>query len=70
MAVTSASTLAGAASLAKQGGAVIASGGVGTLQHVREAAAAGVEGLIVGKALYEARFTVRDALDAAKGLKA
>jgi phosphoribosylformimino-5-aminoimidazole carboxamide ribotide isomerase len=61
--------LKGAYALAQSGAAVIASGGVGTLEHVRDAAASGVEGLIVGKALYEARFTVRDALDAVKGLK-
>jgi phosphoribosylformimino-5-aminoimidazole carboxamide ribotide isomerase len=61
--------LKGAAALAQLGARVIASGGVGSLKHVREAAAGGVEGLIVGKALYEARFTVRDALEAVKGLK-
>jgi phosphoribosylformimino-5-aminoimidazole carboxamide ribotide isomerase len=31
---------------------VIASGGVGSLEHIRGAAALGVEGIIVGKALY------------------
>lgn len=46
---------------------VIASGGVGTLEHLRTLAAeapANVEGVIVGKALYEGRFTVPEALEA------
>jgi len=56
----------GAAELAERTGlAVTASGGVGTLDHVREAAAHGVHSLIVGRALYEGRFTVADAIDAA-----
>jgi phosphoribosylformimino-5-aminoimidazole carboxamide ribotide isomerase len=61
--------LDGAANLARTGAKVIASGGAGSLDHVRAAAAVGhgVDGLIVGKALYEARFTVREALDAVKG---
>lgn len=47
--------------------AVIASGGVGTLDHLRELAAAApanVEGVIVGKALYEKKFTVDEAIEA------
>jgi phosphoribosylformimino-5-aminoimidazole carboxamide ribotide isomerase len=60
--------LEGAAVMAQTGANVIASGGVGTLEHVKAAAATkGVEGLIVGKALYEGRFTVRQALQAVKG---
>jgi phosphoribosylformimino-5-aminoimidazole carboxamide ribotide isomerase len=61
--------LEGAAKLARTGAKVIASGGVGSIEHVRAAAAYGqhVDGLIIGKALYEARFTVREALDAVKG---
>ena len=44
---------------------VVASGGVGTLAHLHELAAAhGIEGVIVGKALYEGRFTVDQALEA------
>ena len=44
---------------------VVASGGVGTLDHLRGlAAAGGIEGVIVGKALYEGRFTVAEALAA------
>jgi phosphoribosylformimino-5-aminoimidazole carboxamide ribonucleotide (ProFAR) isomerase len=42
---------------------VIASGGVGTLDHLRDLAAGpGIEGVIVGKAIYESRFTVADAI--------
>lgn len=42
---------------------VIASGGVGSLEHVRACRdIAGLDGVIVGKALYEQRFSVADAL--------
>ena len=50
--------------------AVIASGGVGTLEHLRQIArlpAVNVEGVIVGRALYEGRFTVPEALTALSG---
>ena len=44
---------------------VIASGGVGTLGHLSDLARNGaVEGVIVGKALYENRFTVAEAIEA------
>lgn len=43
---------------------VIASGGVGTLEDLRVVAAAGCEAVIVGRALYEARFTLPQALAA------
>jgi phosphoribosylformimino-5-aminoimidazole carboxamide ribotide isomerase len=44
---------------------VIASGGVASLDDVRALArAGGIAGVITGKALYEGRFTVREALDA------
>jgi phosphoribosylanthranilate isomerase len=46
---------------------VIASGGVGTLDDLRALAALepdGLEGAIVGKALYAGRFTVADAMAA------
>lgn len=44
---------------------VIASGGVGSLGHLRTLADAGIiEGVIVGKAIYEGRFTVAQALEA------
>ena len=50
--------------------AVIASGGVGTLEDIRRIAglpAGNVEGVIVGRALYEGRFTVPEALAALSG---
>lgn len=61
--------LQGACKLAQTGASVIASGGVGSLDHVTAAATTGggVDGLIIGKALYEGRFTVRQTLQAAKG---
>ena len=46
---------------------VIASGGVGSLDHLRQLrreAPAAVEGVIVGRAIYEGRFTVEQALAA------
>lgn len=48
---------------------VLASGGVGTLAHIRALAALAerhrtLEGVIVGRALYEGRFTVEEALSA------
>jgi phosphoribosylformimino-5-aminoimidazole carboxamide ribotide isomerase len=42
---------------------VVASGGVGTLAHLEELAEVlGLDGVIVGKAIYESKFTVADAL--------
>ena len=42
---------------------VVASGGVGTLDHLRELSRiGGLDGVIVGKALYEGRFNVADAV--------
>lgn len=60
--------LDGTRALAALGAGVIASGGVGTLAHVQAAATcgAGVDGLIIGKALYERRFTLREALQQAQ----
>ena len=44
---------------------VIASGGVATLDDIRALAAIhGLGGVITGKAIYEGRFTVAEALDA------
>ena len=46
------------------GGSVIASGGIGSLDHLRELgtiASAGIEGVIVGRALYEKAFTLAEA---------
>lgn len=44
--------------------AVIASGGVGSLDDIRAVADAGVTGVIVGKAIYERRFSVAEAVAA------
>jgi phosphoribosylformimino-5-aminoimidazole carboxamide ribotide isomerase len=44
--------------------AIIASGGVGTLEDLRRVAEAGCEAVIVGRALYESRFTLPQALAA------
>jgi phosphoribosylformimino-5-aminoimidazole carboxamide ribonucleotide (ProFAR) isomerase len=45
--------------------AVIASGGVGDISHVRELATlVQLDGVIVGKAIYEKKFTVAEAVQA------
>jgi phosphoribosylformimino-5-aminoimidazole carboxamide ribotide isomerase len=49
---------------AGDGARVIYSGGIGTLDDLRELATLDLEGVIVGKALYERRFTVAEALEA------
>jgi phosphoribosylformimino-5-aminoimidazole carboxamide ribotide isomerase len=56
------------ARLARDGGVpVLASGGIGTLDHLRTLAVLpGVEGAIVGRALYEGAFTLADAVKAAQ----
>lgn len=46
------------------GRAIVASGGVSSLYDLRAIAALGVEGCIVGKALYAGRFTLPEALEA------
>jgi len=61
-----------AAALRRSGLPVIASGGVGTLDDLRALTALEVDGrrlagAICGKALYEGRFTVADALAALSG---
>jgi len=59
---------AGAAAIqAEAGVAVVASGGVASLDDVRACVAAGVAGVIVGKALYEGRFRLADAVALASG---
>jgi phosphoribosylformimino-5-aminoimidazole carboxamide ribotide isomerase len=55
----------GARRLAAIGADVIASGGVASLDDIRAARAAGLAGAIVGRALYEGRVTLGDALLAA-----
>jgi len=52
----------GARTLAALGLRVIASGGVATLDDLRRVRAAGLAGAIVGRALYEGRFTLPEAL--------
>jgi phosphoribosylformimino-5-aminoimidazole carboxamide ribotide isomerase len=44
---------------------VIASGGIGALDHLRDLAAAGIPLAVVGRALYDARFTLAEAIAAA-----
>ncbi len=53
-----------AARLEGSGVALIASGGVGTLDDIRAVADTGAAGVIVGKAIYERRFTVEEAVAA------
>lgn len=48
------------------GVSVIASGGIATLDDLRAVAAAGLGGAITGRALYEGRFSLADALAAAR----
>ena len=48
--------------VATYGGAVIASGGVATLEDLEACAAAGAAGVIVGRALYEGRLDLSEAL--------
>lgn len=58
----------GAARLQSDAGvAVVASGGVASLDDVRACRAAGLHGVIVGKALYEGRVELGAALAAARG---
>jgi len=45
---------------------VIASGGIATLEDIRALKAAGLAGCILGRALYEQRFTLPEALEAAE----
>jgi phosphoribosylformimino-5-aminoimidazole carboxamide ribotide isomerase len=56
--------LSGAASLLPTGARVIVSGGVATVDDIRDARAAGLAGVIVGRALYEGRLGLNDALAA------
>jgi phosphoribosylformimino-5-aminoimidazole carboxamide ribotide isomerase len=54
--------IAGARALAALGLDVIASGGVASLEDLRQVRAAGLAGVIVGRALHEGRFTLAEAL--------
>jgi phosphoribosylformimino-5-aminoimidazole carboxamide ribotide isomerase len=54
--------VAATAALARAAGIeVIASGGVGTLADIAALAGAGVPAVVVGRALYDGKFTVADA---------
>ena len=46
---------------------VVASGGVGSLDHLRQLAHLPLEGVIVGKAIYERRFSVAEGIGALAG---
>ena len=54
--------IAGAQAIAALGLDVIASGGVASLEDLRQVRVAGLPGAIVGRALYEGRFTLAEAL--------
>jgi phosphoribosylformimino-5-aminoimidazole carboxamide ribotide isomerase len=56
--------LAGAAALLATGARVIVSGGVASVEDIRAALASGLAGVIVGRALYEGRLTLSEALTA------
>ena len=61
---------AAASAAAKAGAELIYSGGVGSLDHLRELAGLGLgslTGVIVGRALYEGRFTVAEGIEALRG---
>ncbi len=53
--------IAGAARVAETGARVVVAGGVAGLDDVRAARRAGLDGVIVGRALYEGRFTLHEA---------
>lgn len=58
------------AALAASGLRVVVSGGVGTVAHVRETyrrRSEGFSGLIIGKALYEGAFSIKQALEVCSG---
>jgi phosphoribosylformimino-5-aminoimidazole carboxamide ribotide isomerase len=55
----------GAVALQQLGGAVIASGGVASLDDIRAVRRAGLAGVVVGRALYEGTLGLADALEAA-----
>ena len=46
---------------------IVASGGVGTLEHLRALRELDVQGAIIGKSLYENQFTIDEALQAFEG---
>ena len=58
--------VAGAVALQHTGARVIASGGVASLEDVRQLAEAGLAGAIIGRALYEGQVELKPALEAAR----
>lgn len=54
----------GALALQALGAGVIASGGIASLDDIRRVRHAGLAGVIVGRAIYEGRFSVREAINA------
>ncbi len=46
---------------------IVASGGVGTLAHLKELRKLPIQGAIIGRSLYEGAFTISDALEAFEG---
>jgi phosphoribosylformimino-5-aminoimidazole carboxamide ribotide isomerase len=59
--------LAGACRLQQTGAAIIASGGVAGVADIRAARETGLAGIIVGRALYEGKLSLTEALNAAAG---
>jgi phosphoribosylformimino-5-aminoimidazole carboxamide ribotide isomerase len=57
--------IAGAVALRAAGAKIIVSGGVRDSADLRDACRAGLDGAIVGRALYEGKLTVSEALTAA-----
>ncbi len=53
--------------VAKTGARVQASGGVSSLEHIRQLARTGVEGVIIGSALYQQTIDLREAIAAGSG---
>lgn len=45
---------------------VIASGGITTAEDIRQLAAIGLQGCVIGKSLYEGRMTLAEAIKAAR----
>ena len=52
----------GALELQQAGAGIVASGGIGSLDDLRAMADAGIAGAVIGRALYENRFTLQSAL--------
>jgi phosphoribosylformimino-5-aminoimidazole carboxamide ribonucleotide (ProFAR) isomerase len=46
---------------------IIAAGGIGSLNDLAALKRVGVEGVVIGKALYEGRFTLTEALKSVEG---